>query len=102
MVAIREASDKLRQRRAPADIDLTNGGFGEDLRGHNIYILTNPCPMCAAAMGYCGADAIVHATTRAEYREVQQDRAPEIEVFLINFLSRYEWDEIYQTADFPE
>ena len=67
-----EASDKLRQRRAPADIDLSNGGFGEDMRGHNIYILTNPCPMCAAAMGYCGADAIVHATTRAEYRDEEK------------------------------
>ena len=73
VVAIREASAKLRQRRAPADIDLTNGGFGEDLRGHNIYILTNPCPMCAAAMGYCGADAIVHATTRAEYSNFYRD-----------------------------
>ena len=75
MVAIREASDKLRQRRAPSDLDLTNGGFGEDLRGHNIYILTNPCPMCAAAMGYCGADAIVHATTRDEYREAWRGRS---------------------------
>lgn len=65
MVAIREASMKLRALGQP--VDGRNGGIGEDFKGYSFYILTAPCAMCMAAMEYCGPDAIWYATTREDY-----------------------------------
>eukprot|EP00471_Norrisiella_sphaerica_P003267 CAMPEP_0184490782 /NCGR_PEP_ID=MMETSP0113_2-20130426/18836_1 /TAXON_ID=91329 /ORGANISM="Norrisiella sphaerica, Strain BC52" /LENGTH=203 /DNA_ID=CAMNT_0026874855 /DNA_START=141 /DNA_END=749 /DNA_ORIENTATION=+ len=65
MVAIREASPKLRERKDSADGK--NGGPGEDYKSHNFYIITSPCPMCASAMAFCGPDTIVHVTTRKKW-----------------------------------
>ena len=50
MLAIRQASQKLRTANQP--VDGTNGTAGEDMAGYTFYILTVPCTMCMTAMEY--------------------------------------------------
>ena len=71
ILAIREASVKLRSQNKP--VDGTNGTPGEDMCGYTFYILTIPCTMCMTAMDYCGPDRIVYATTRTEYARYYRD-----------------------------
>mmetsp|Transcript_22113 Transcript_22113/g.41460 ORF Transcript_22113/g.41460 Transcript_22113/m.41460 type:complete len:208 (-) Transcript_22113:220-843(-) len=78
IVAIRKASSILRQRKDP--VDGKNGIAGEDMRGLNFYILTSPCPMCAAAMAFCGPDRIIHVTTRPKWAQYYPDRRRYIQV----------------------
>ena len=44
--------------------------IGETMEGHTFYILTEMCPMCMAAMYYCGPDEVVYLTTRKNYSQV--------------------------------
>jgi len=78
IVAIRETSKILRERNNP--VDGLNGLIGEDMKGYNFYILTNPCSMCASAMAYCGPDYIIHATTRSEYSQYYKDNRRQVEM----------------------
>ena len=71
MVAIHEASQKLRARNQP--VDGRNGAVGEDMAGYSFYILTVPCTMCMAAMEYSGPDRLIYATTREEYSVFYRD-----------------------------
>src|SRR3989454_2552503 len=50
--AIREAAAKLQS---------------EHFNGCEFYILAHPCPMCLAAMYYCGPERVVFITTREDY-----------------------------------
>ena len=71
MLAIHEASQKLRSQNKP--VDGSNGTAGEDMVGYTFYILTVPCTMCMTAMEYSGPDRLVYATTREEYAEFYRD-----------------------------
>lgn len=71
IVAINEASRRLRSAGAP--VDGRNGTPGEDMKGYTFYILPIPCTMCMAAMAYSGPDRIVYATTRQEYAQYYRD-----------------------------
>ncbi|WP_165246178.1 nucleoside deaminase [Paludisphaera soli] len=56
--AIREASARLGT---------------EDFRGCEFYILAHPCPMCLAAMYYCGPDRVTFVATREDYAPFYAD-----------------------------
>src|SRR5262249_14793420 len=56
--AIREASAKLKS---------------ENFAGCDFYILAHPCPMCLAAMYYCGPDRVIFITTREDYSQFYVD-----------------------------
>lgn len=71
ILAIREASQKLRAQNEP--VDGSNGTAGEDMAGYTFYILTVPCTMCMTAMEYSGPDRLVYATTREEYAKFYRD-----------------------------
>ena len=71
MIAIREASRKLRDQNRK--VDGSNGAAGEDMVGYSFYILTVPCTMCMTAMEYSGPDRLIYATTRQEYAEFYRD-----------------------------
>lgn len=45
----------------------------ESLEGMDIYILTNPCPMCLGAMYYTSPDRVVFQTTRDDYSSFYVD-----------------------------
>jgi hypothetical protein len=53
--AINIASQRLRERGFATG---ENGGAGEDYKGYTFFILTDPCPMCMAAMHYAGPDEV--------------------------------------------
>ena len=58
IMAIREAAAKLQS---------------ESFAGCEFYILAHPCPMCLAAMYYCGPDRVVFITTREDYAHYYTD-----------------------------
>jgi tRNA(Arg) A34 adenosine deaminase TadA len=69
--AINIASAKLKAANVP--VDGTNGAIGEDYKGYTMFILTDPCAMCSAAMYYCGPDEVVYLTTRGDYSKFYRD-----------------------------
>ena len=65
--AINIASQRLRERGFATG---ENGGAGEDYKGYTFFILTDPCPMCMAAMHYAGPDEVGEETKRERERSI--------------------------------
>lgn len=45
----------------------------EHLRGHDVYVLAHPCPMCLGALYYCSPARVIFVTEREDYAEHYTD-----------------------------
>lgn len=67
--AINIASQRLRERGFATG---ENGGAGEDYKGYTFFILTDPCPMCMAAMHYAGPDEVRNGEAHDAHADVEE------------------------------